>query len=248
MALKIAIIGTGFTPSGDTAPPAEIAEIVSDNFSATLFETEATEFPSTPTKRALVVASYVELGLKIDALGYDAIYLNTVGDYGLSELRKKLNIPVIGAGETAVMTASHMSELFSIVTIWPESMNFIYADLLQTTDTKKQCREIEYLSEDDDLQQLANENNFVTELRSCSIDALNALEQAIKKHSEKSSDCIIIGCTCMAPAVRKLPDLSIPLLDPMTLGYRFCEYWLTAQTSTKPPLKSFAGTTITQDL
>lgn len=248
MKYKIAIIGTGFTPSGDTLPPTEIAEIVSEDFNATLFETESTEFPSTPAKRALVEAAYVTLGLKIAALGYDAIYINTVGDYGLSELRKQLDIPVIGAGETAVVAASHISKSFSIVTIWPQSMHFIYADLLRTTDTKEQCREIEHLSKDDDLQQLAHEKNFVTELRSCSIDAFNAFEQAIKEHSEKSSDCIIIGCTCMSPAISRLSDLSIPLLDPMTLGYHFCEYWLTAQVSKEPLLKSFAETYIQQGL
>lgn len=239
MKYKIAIIGTGFTPSGGTVPPAEIADIVGDDFSAILFETESTEFPSTPAKRALVVDAYVELGLKIAALGYDAIYINTVGDYGLAELRAQLDIPIVGAGETAAVTASHIGEKFSIVTIWPSSMGFIYSDLLQATKTDDQCQQVHYLSKDEDLTELANTDNFVTELRSCSMTAFSALKQAIKEQTGKKSDCIIIGCTCMAPAASKLANQSIPLLDPMTLGYRFCEFWLAAKASTEPPLQLF---------
>ncbi len=242
MTLQIAIIGTGFSPSGSTTPPVEIANIVTDNFKATLIETEYSEFPSTPEKRAIVEQAYLETGVRAAANGCDALYLNTMGDYGLSALRDQLSIPVIGAGETVVKTASCLADNFSIVTIWPENMSFIYSDLLATTNTSKQCHRISHLSENEDLNCLANETNFVTELRQCSLDSQRQLQQAIKDLIRDGSRCIITGCTCMAPAAITLKQDSVPLLEPMTLGYHFCEFWLSSASSTTPPFQAFTET------
>ena len=93
-------------------------------------------------------------------------------------LREKLDMPVVGAGETAAKTASHISKQFSIVTIWPTSMDFIYEDLLRTTNTREKCQQIVNLSDDDDLETLGNDENFVTDLRSCSVSAFSQLKAA----------------------------------------------------------------------
>ncbi len=246
MTANITIIGTGFSPSGGTRPPVEIANIVSEDFNATLIETESNEFPSTPEKRALVEQAYLDTGLRAVADGCDALYINTVGDYGLEALRAQLSIPVIGAGETAAKTASLLANKFSIVTIWPESMDFIYRDLLASTHTSDQCQEIRHLSENDDLKSLANETNFVTDLRGCSIDSYQQLQQAIKDLVKQDNGCIITGCTCMAPAAVTLEQGSVPVLEPMTLGYRFSEFWLSSASTITPPFEAFSETLFPQ--
>lgn len=242
MTSRITIIGTGFSPSGGTTPPVEIANIVSDGFSATLIETESSEFPSTPEKRAIVEQAYLETGLRAVANGCDALYINTVGDYGLEALRNELTVPVIGAGETSAKTASLLADKFSIVTIWPESMDFIYRDLLASTHTINQCQNILHLSENDDLNSLANETNFVTELRGCSLASYQRLQQAINDAINDGSGCIITGCTCMAPAAITLEQGSVPVLEPMTLGYQFCEFWLASGNTSTPPFEAFSKT------
>ena len=242
-AFKIAVIGTGFRPSGLSTPPDEINGLVSPDCTATLIETESTEFPSTPEIRARVTQAYVQTGLQAAAAGYDAIYINTVGDYGLEALRQQLDIPIIGSGETAVMVAALLTGTFSFVTIWPPSMAFIYEDLLSRTGKQRDCQSIEHLSTDDNLNELAKDNNFVTELRQCSLSSIEKFKTAIAATSEKYRGSIISGCTCMAPAaLQLLGNHKNPIIEPMTLGYCFTEHWLRTSQLTQPPFEAFART------
>ena len=47
----------------------------------------------------------LECGLRAANDGADAIFIPTVGDYALHDLRSTLRIPVIGAGEAAMHVA-----------------------------------------------------------------------------------------------------------------------------------------------
>ena len=227
MANRIAVIGTGFRPQGNTRPPEEIASIVGDGFEAELVEIPDGIFPGTHEARAIVDIQYRDAGRRALEAGFDAVYINTVGDYGLAELRDELEIPVIGSGETAYRTASTFGP-FAIVTIWPPSLDFIRERVLAQSGTVDNYLGVTNLSADDAMDTLADEENFVTDMRACALTSMQHIREARDAAIEKDGAAVVIlGCTCMAPAAAMLPphDQAITL-DPMTLGYRFAEYCL----------------------
>jgi Asp/Glu/hydantoin racemase len=76
---------------------------------------------------------------------------------------------------------------------------------------------------------LADDENFVTDMRSCSLTSMQRIREARDAAIETDGAAVVIlGCTCMAPAAAMLPpnDEAVTL-DPMTLGYRFAEYCVT---------------------
>jgi allantoin racemase len=228
MTSHIAVIGTGFRPQGDTRPPPEIANIVSGGFEAELVEIPDGIFPGDHEARAIVDIQYRDAGRRSQDAGFDAVYINTVGDYGLTELRGELKIPVIGSGETAYRTASTFGR-FAVVTIWPPALDFIRARVLAQSGTADNYLGVTNLSADEDMDTLPDEENFVTDMRACSLTSMQNIREARDAAIETGgAAAVILGCTCMAPAAAMLPAYDGAVtLDPMTLGYRFAEYCLT---------------------
>ena len=199
---------------------------MSTGFSARLVETADSVFPSSPENRRLVEQGYVEAGCRAAEEGADALFINTVGDYGLWQLRSELSIPVVGAGEAAIRLASSLGKRFGIVTIWPASMGFIYEHVLADSAAKELCAGIRYLSEPDALSTLNNESNFVTDMRACHYASIDAIVQACEQTvAEDRADVIIMGCTCMAPTYPILREriTKVPLIDPLAAGYQFTQ-------------------------
>ena len=229
MTQRIAVIGTGFRPQGNSRPPEEIATIVGDGFAAELLEIPDGVFPGDHEARAVVDIQYRDAGRRAQREGFDAVYINTVGDYGLAEMRAELDIPVVGSGETAYRTATTFGP-FAVVTIWPPSMDFVRERVLAQSGTEGNYLGVTNLSRDEDMQTLYDDENFVTAMRACSLTSLQAIREARDAAIERDgAAAVILGCTCMAPAAAMLPphDAAVTL-DPMTLGYRFAEYCLSA--------------------
>ena len=103
---KIAVIGTGFRGSESNLPPAEIVEVKTAKFEAELVEPKLPAFPINEINRQLCETSIIECGLRASENGYDGIFINTVGDYGLSALRSALTIPIVGAGQASMHVAT----------------------------------------------------------------------------------------------------------------------------------------------
>lgn len=227
MKYRVAVIGTGFRPKGDDRPPDEIANIVSNTVDARLVEIPEGVFPVDEAARVIVDEQYLQAGLRAARDGFDALYINTVGDYGLNALRASVAIPVVGSGECSVrMAASHGR--FSIVTIWPPALDFIYARVLDASGVMDVYQGTTHLSADSDMPSLAVEENFVTDMRSCT---LNSMQQIIAARDmaigQVGSAAVVLGCTCMAPAAAMLePHPSGITVDPLTLGYQLTEYCL----------------------
>ncbi len=226
MTNRIAIIGTGFRPSTDGKPPVEIAAIVSDGFEAELIQIPNGIFPANPDARAIVDTQYRDAGLRAAAAGCEAIYINTNGDYGLTELRGALDLPIIGAGETAYRIAATFGQ-FAVVTIWPPALDFIRQRVLQRSGTITSFIGVTHLSEDAVMASLADEDNFVTDMRSCSLTSIQRIRDARDAAIEAGAAAVVLGCTCMGPAAAAVgTNGGAPTLDSMTLGYRFAEYCL----------------------
>ena len=105
MEKRIAVIGGGV---GRREPLAPIEEVRSDGFVATLVNPRLKVFPHTPYERGLSIMAYLDAAIEAQKAGFDAVFINTMGDYGIDEMRSALRIPVIGAGEAAMAFSAFM--------------------------------------------------------------------------------------------------------------------------------------------
>lgn len=217
---RIAVFGTGFSATGGQTPPDAIVAAASPGFAPVLIEPRGTVFPKDEASRQRTTEAYVRAGVEAQRMGFDGIFINTVGDYGVTALRSKLHIPVVGSGEAALRAAAANGTPFAIVTIWPPALRFLYETILQDANLTEACSEIFFLSNDEDLATLAAEDNFVTDMRACYAAPLNAIEAACRGAEARGAQTIVLGCTCMQPVARRLKDrIALPLIEPMVTGY-----------------------------
>jgi allantoin racemase len=224
---RIAILGTGFRPSGTAEPPPEIAASAATGFRPELIETRFGAFPSTQYDRGLAVIGNLDAGVTAAAAGYAALLLNTFGDYGLAELRSALAIPVVGAGEAALLLAASLGRRFVIVSIWPRVMNFVFEDRLAATGLAPRCAGIRNILDDDGLDRVVRRdpNDPVTAMRQGSAAIVDRIVRAAETAIDNDgADTVILGCTCMAPVAKTIAArLRAPVVEPMTAGYKTAE-------------------------
>lgn len=223
--MRIAVIGTGYRATGKDAPPPEILEVAAAGFEPRLVEQRLPAFPLNQINRTLSEVSVIEAGLRAAGRGFDAVFINTVGDYGLASLRSGLSIPVIGAGQATMHHAAQLGERFSIVTIWPESMRFIYMHLLRVYGMEAHCVSVRCVAQNGELPSLGDDENFLTDMRQGERTQLDRIvatcEAAIR---EDRADTIMLGCTCMSPIAKDIAErCAAPVLNPLTTGYKAVE-------------------------
>lgn len=219
---RIAILGTGDAATGFDQTPAPILAAAGEGFVPELVDVPGAVFPATPAAREQSAQAYVAAGLAAERAGYDALYINTVGDYGLQALREAAQVPVIGSGEGAIREAGQQD--FAIVTIWPPALRFIYDHVLTATGATDRCRGIHHLSQDHDLDTLGEPHDFVQEMQSCSLTSMARIEAACRVALEQEgAEVIVLGCTCMQPVAGMLQAEGIPVIEPMVAGYQYAE-------------------------
>jgi Asp/Glu/hydantoin racemase len=229
MTRRIAILGTGDSHTGETAVPDPIRTAVSEGLEAVLVNVPGSVFPGTPDARETAIRAYVAAGMDAATAGYDALYINTVGDYGLTELRQRVSISVSGSGDASVHTAAMLGRNFSIVTLWPPQMAFIYQHVLAATGANELCRGIHFLSEDADLETMGADDNIITQIQACQFVPMQTVKSACETAlAEDGSDTIILGCTCMAGMGPFLKEAGLPVIEPMRTGYLVAEMLLRA--------------------
>jgi allantoin racemase len=222
MARRIAILGTGDAATGNDQTPAPILAAAGDGFQPELVTVPGAVFPATPEARAASARAYVRAGLAAERAGYDALYINTIGDYGLLELRESARVPVTGSGEGAILQAGDRT--FAIVTIWPPALRFIYEHVLSDVGAENRCRGIHHLSADHELETLGEPHDFVQEMQSCSLTSMARIEATCQAALERDGvSLIVLGCTCMQPVAAILRRQGVPVIDPMVAGYQHTE-------------------------
>lgn len=220
---KLAILGTGDSNLSNAPTPAPIVQAAS-HYEPELRDVPGAVFPDTPLASQQCARAYLDAGLQAERDGYAGLYINTVGDYGLAELRAASTIPVTGSGEGAIRTAQARGQRFAVVTIWPPALRFIYAAILAATDAESDCLAIHHLSADPDLATLDQADNFVSEMQACGITSMAKIREACMRGLEEDgADVIILGCTCMQPVAALLEADELPVIEPMVAGYRYLE-------------------------
>lgn len=220
---KLAILGTGDADVPDATTPAPILA-AARHFQPELRAVPGAVFPDTPTARETCARAYVDAGLAAERDGYAGLYINTVGDYGLEDLREASSIPVTGSGEGAIRTAQTANHRFAIVTIWPPALRFIYDAVLAATDAAPDCVAIHHLSTDPELATLDQPENFVRDMQACGMTTMAKIREACRRGLDvDGADVILLGCTCMQPTAALLEADGLPVIEPMVAGYRYLE-------------------------
>jgi allantoin racemase len=152
--------------------------------------------------------------------GCDVIYVDTFGDYAVDRIRELTAVPVIGAGEESIRHAASAHASFSIVTVWPRSMRYLYDERLAATPGGRRCRGVHHLSDDDELARVGRSDGVKARMRRHEgdiVDDLLALCRLALR--EDGSDAVLLGCTCMSPVADAIrARLDVPVLDPSAIG------------------------------
>jgi allantoin racemase len=227
MTIRIAVLGSG-TRSSEM--PAHLLELAVAGVQAELITSRVAGFASNPYDRLVVDVAYVEMAQRAEAAGCDAVFINTYADYGIEAMRSAVRIPVIGAGEAA-MTAAAMPEAasvtnecrrFSIVTVWPPSMKFLYDERTRMTAAGAHCASVRHISPEDELARLTSADGVQQRMgrrEAAIIDRVVAeCEHAVR---EDGAQAIVLGCTCMAPIGPAVAArCTVPVIESSRAGFR----------------------------
>ena len=225
MTRKIAVMGTGDDLVDQTHVPDSIGRSSHLTFEPVLEPVPGAVFPDTPGARAITIEAYVDAGKRLAQQEYAALYINTMGDYGLHTLRDQVDIPVAGSGEASIRAALSLGRSFSIVTIWPPKFRFIYDHILTDTGAAGSCRNIHFLSADDELETMGQGDDFYSNMRACHIASLSLVRQTVARAVEADgADVVILGCTCMSHLGPILNEGGFPVIEPMITGYLYTEF------------------------
>ena len=226
-AIPLAVLGTGFRPSGGRAPPAEVAAAAGAGFRPELVETRRGVFPANLVDHAIAGLCNLDAGIEAQRTGYRGLLLNTFGDYGIDALRSALSIPVVGAGEAALAVARTLGRRFAIVTIWPRSLGFIYDERLRACDADGACAGVIHVLDEKEMAPVlaGGGDDAVSRMRDGQADTVDrvvaAAERAVR---DLGAEVVVLGCTCMAPiGGRVAAELSVPVVEPLSTAYKYLE-------------------------
>ncbi|CRK49727.1 putative Hydantoin racemase [Rhodococcus sp. RD6.2] len=198
--------------------------VIAPGFAVDVVDTEIRVTPVDATDLLLSDMAYTEAAVRAERDGYSGVLIGGVPDYGLAAARAAVDIPVIGSGQASLLVAAALGSRFSIVTIWPETMSFVYDRLLRENPVGRQCISVRYVSTPAEQSTLADEDNFLTQMRSGREHMIERILAEIEGAVQDGATSVILGCNCMSPVADVLASrASVPIVDPTTAGYRQLE-------------------------
>lgn len=216
----IGLIGTAVNPLQRTGPAPELAaQFPGTSFQA--YSSRVPAFPYTPIEQAMQALGHAEAALSAAEAGCAAVVIDSVGDYGLAAMRAMLPVPAIGSGESGLAEAAHGGRSFGIVTVWPESMNFILYERLQACGVLGLCTSIINIGSDDDAGSITGPDSYLADVRE-GRDMIRARVLAgIERLSARGAAAVMLGCTCMSAMAEAIASASpLPVVNPLAAGVR----------------------------
>jgi Asp/Glu/hydantoin racemase len=204
--------GEGFDPS---------PELIS---SGTVVEPVMMELPALPTNALELVLTDVaaaEAAIRAQNAGYDALFVNSVADYGLRAIRSAVRIPAIGAGQAAMLLACQLGHRFSIVSILPPSLGEAHAVQLREYQLTNRCASMRFVTTEHEMLTIAEPDSFYARMRARRQDMIERIGQQVTAAiDDDAADVIVLGCTCMAPVASDLAELTgACVINPLDAAY-----------------------------
>ncbi|MFK8050380.1 MAG: aspartate/glutamate racemase family protein [Halioglobus sp.] len=163
----------------------------------------------------LADAFVLEAGMKSEDENYDAVCINSMSDSGLSALRSRLTIPVVGPGQSCLLTACMLGDRFSVLTMWDE-WTPMYKKTIREQGLSHRLASIRSIDVRPDTQELlAGKEDIV--FAKLEAEGLAAIEN-------DGADVLILGSTTMHQSHQYLADkLPVPVLNPGLVSLKLCE-------------------------
>lgn len=230
--MRIGLVGTALKPLQRSGPAPELAPLFPGlRFEA--FPSRVPAFPYTPIEQAMQALGHADAALSAAEQGCEALVIDSVGDYGLSAMRAMLPIPAIGSGEAGLAEAAEGGRRFGIVTVWPQSMNFILYERLQACGVLGLCAEIVNIGSDADAASLAGPDGYLAQVREGQSAIVEGVLAGIDRLGGAGAEAVMLGCTCMSGmAERVAVASSLPVINPLASGVRAA---LVAPPIARPP-------------
>lgn len=213
--MKIGIIGSG---SASTELPshfhAEAAQY--QGVELALIQPRLSMFAFTPYERLMVDVGYVDAAQGAARADCNAILINSFADYGIDAARAAVEVPIVGAGEAALREASSIGGgRFCILTVWPESMGFLYDERLRALELISRCLAVRHFSTEEELSRLVGDDSVMARMARYEGAIVTSLKEACDELiAEHQPDSIVLGCTCMSPIAKILAaHCAIPVVD-----------------------------------
>ena len=185
----------------------------------TLVDLRTRVLARTPYDRLLTELVTLDAAEKAIEDGYDALLIDSFGDYAIDAIRAATDVPVVGAGEASLAAAARYGR-FTIVTVWPESMRFIYDERLRTCPGGESCVRVLYFSPESELDLVGSPQGIRARMRRHEQAVVEELGEACRKAAvADGAAAVLLGCTCMSPVAADLQNwCDVPVLDPSALG------------------------------
>ncbi|GGM45968.1 aspartate/glutamate racemase family protein [Dactylosporangium sucinum] len=235
--LRLAMINS----DGKSAPPLPDPEGVVTE----LYELRLRAFARTPYDQLFTELGTLDAAEAAIAAGCDAIYIDTFADYAIERVRTAAGVPVIGAGAAAVAAAGAHGRRFSVVTVWPESMAYLYDERLANCSGGQHCAGVHFFSPEDELGRLGTRAGVKARMLRRESDIVDRLAEACRSAVRADgAEAVLLGCTCMSPIAGRLAECcDFPVLDASALGQQAAFDALRCTTAPAPRARSLrAGT------
>ena len=169
----------------------------------------------------LADAFSLEAGMRAEDQGYSAVCVNSMSDSGINALRSRLNIPVVGPGQSCVLMACMLGEKFSILTMW-DRWHPLYKKVINEQGLNHRLASIRNIDVRPDAQELlAGKEDIVFS---------KLLDQAHLAIEQDQADVIILGSTTMQQSYEYLrAHLPVPVLNPGLVALKMCEMQIDLQ-------------------
>jgi allantoin racemase len=163
----------------------------------------------------LADAFCLDMGARAESEGYAAVCINSMSDSGVSALRSRLSIPVVGPGRASFLLAAALGKRFSVITMW-QRWDWIYEKLARETALQHALASIRNIDTRPDAHELLSGKEDVV---------FEKLERACRTAIDRDgADTLVLGSTTMHQSHTYLKDrLEVPILNPGLVAFKLCE-------------------------
>lgn len=221
--MKIGLLTASGGP--DTPVPPHLLSAVGPETQLANYPVRLATFAYSPAEFLIQEVNFVEAGLRAAADGCDRLVYVSVADYGIQALRALVDVPVIGAGEATYSGLAASGTAFSIVTVWPESTNFVHDDLTRRHGAAELRRNTHNISREAVIAGPDRPDAFIARMQAGEEATFDAVMAACHAASlQDNASTIVLGCTCMSPiAARIAAKAPLPVIDPFVAALKHAE-------------------------
>lgn len=182
------------------------------------------KLPALPTSAldlAITEIAAVEAAVRAQEAGCDAIFINSVADYGLRAIRSAVQIPVVGAGQASMLLACALGDRFSIVSVLPPSLRECHDAQLRAYGLTERCASMRFVTSAAEMARIAEPDSWYARMRTRRADMIERIGGHVQAAvDEDGADVVILGCTCMVPITKDVQAYTpAPVVNPLDAAY-----------------------------